>query len=78
MGSPGELAELLVSPATKNAPRVTVDVSGPRFADAAAVRALVMAADLLGAHGGALPVLRLQRPVARVLSLLGAGHLIAP
>lgn len=77
MRSSGELAELLVSLATRNARQLTVDVSGLSFVDASAVRALVLAAKLLGAQDGVLLLLRPQRPVVRVLSLLEAGHLIA-
>ena len=77
MGSTGELVEYLVSQASGETPRLAVDVSGLSFADPAAVRALARAAKVLKERGGALVLLRPQRAVAKVLSLLGADQLIA-
>jgi anti-anti-sigma factor len=51
-----------------------VDVSGLRFADSMAVRALVLAALTLKDRGGSLVLLCPQEPVARVLALTGAEH----
>jgi anti-anti-sigma factor len=54
---------------------LTVDVSGLRFADTAAIRALILAAKALKGRGGNLILLHPQRPVARVLELLGADQM---
>jgi len=54
---------------------LTIDVSGLRFADTASIRALILAAKALKERSGNLVLLHPQRPVARVLALLGADHM---
>jgi len=55
--------------------RLTIDVSGLRFADTASIRELILAAKALKERSGNVVLLRPQRPVARVLALLGADHM---
>jgi anti-anti-sigma factor len=54
---------------------LTIDVSGLRFADTASIRALILAAKALRERYGSLVLLNPQRPVARVLALLGADQM---
>src|SRR5215469_14941705 len=56
---------------------LTVDVSGLRFADTASIRELILAAKTLRNRSGTLVLLHPQRPVVRVLTLLGADHMFA-
>ena len=56
--------------------KVTVDISGLRFADAASVRSLMLAARMLTERGGQLLLLHPRAHVARVLELLGADQVI--
>jgi anti-sigma B factor antagonist len=56
--------------------RLTIDVSGLRFADTASIRTLILAAKELKSRGGSLVLLHPQQPVARVLTLLGADHIL--
>jgi anti-anti-sigma factor len=55
--------------------RLTVDVSGLRFADTASIRALILAAKALRERRGSLVLLNPRPPVARVLALLGADQM---
>ena len=55
--------------------QLTIDVSGLRFADSATIRTLVLAATTLRQRGGSLVLVRPQRPMIRVLDLLGAAHM---
>ena len=55
--------------------RLTIDVSGLRFADTASIRELILAAKAMRKRSGTLVLLHPQRPVARVLALLGADHM---
>jgi anti-anti-sigma factor len=57
-------------------PRLTVDLSGLRFADSAAIRELIRAHRAITQRGGTLELTRPQQAVARVLSLLGADHVL--
>ena len=54
---------------------LTIDVSELRFADTASIRELILAAKAMRKRSGTLVLLHPQRPVARVLALLGADHM---
>jgi anti-sigma B factor antagonist len=56
--------------------RLTVDLSRLRFADSAAVRALVLAGRALKDRGGSLELVRPQPAVARALGLLGVDQML--
>src|SRR5215469_3643400 len=56
--------------------QLTIDVSGLRFADAASIRPLALAAKALTERGGSLVVPDPQPSVARVLDLLGVDQLV--
>jgi anti-sigma B factor antagonist len=55
---------------------LTIDVSGLSFADTASIRALLLTAKALKERCGSLVLLNPQRPVARVLALLGADQMV--
>ena len=74
--SAGELSELLAGQLAGGTRQLTIDVSGLRFADSASIRVLVLAARTLRDRGGGLVLLRPQRPVAKVLALLGADQMV--
>jgi len=72
----GQLSDALnaqISPSTRH---LTVDLSGLRFADSAAVHALVDAHLALKGQGGLLELTGPQPMVARTLSLLGIDQVI--
>jgi anti-anti-sigma factor len=73
--SKAQLSALLARQLAGGTQYLTVDVSGLRFADPAAMRALILAAITLTDRGGTLVLLRPQEPVARALALTGAGHM---
>ena len=56
--------------------RLTVDLSGLRFADSAAIRELIRAHRAIAQRGGTLELTRPQPAVARVLSLLGLDQFL--
>lgn len=69
-----ELSVALTARLSGGARHLTVDISGLRFADSAAIRALVLADRALKDRGGALELVRPQPAVARALSLLGVDQ----
>ena len=71
-----QLSELLAGQLAGGTRQVTIDVSGLRFADSGAIRVLVLAARTLKERDGTLVLLHPQRPVAKVLALLGADQMI--
>ena len=71
-----QLSELLAGQLTAGTRQPTIDVSGLRFADSGAIRVLVLAARTLKERDGRLVLLRPQRPVAKVLALLGADQMV--
>lgn len=71
-----ELGAALDSQIGGGARHLTVDVSGLRFADSAAIAVLVLAARALKERGGVLELLGPQEIVARALSLLGADQVL--
>jgi anti-sigma B factor antagonist len=71
----GELSALITEQLANGTQELTVDVSGLRFADTSAIRALVLADRTLKERGGRLVLLNPQRAVYRVLTLLGADQM---
>jgi anti-anti-sigma factor len=74
--SADKLSELLARQLAGGTRQLTIDVSGLRFADSASIRALVLAARTLRERDGSLVLLDPQRPVAKVLALLGADQMV--
>ena len=54
---------------------LTIDASGLRFADTASIWALMVAGRTLRERGGRLVLRRSQRPVVKMLALLGADQM---
>ena len=71
----GQLGALMTAQLSGGTRQLTLDVSGLRFADTAAIRTLVLAARTLTERGGSLVLLRPQQAMARVLDLLGAAQM---
>jgi anti-sigma B factor antagonist len=69
-----ELTEALTAQLAIGARHLTVDLSRLRFADSAAIRALVLADRTLKKRGGGLTLTHPQPVVARALSLLGVDQ----
>jgi len=73
LASGAQLSALITAQLSGGTRQLTIDVSGLRFADSATMRTLVLAAKTLKQRGGSLVLLRPQRPIIRVLDLLGAA-----
>jgi anti-sigma B factor antagonist len=71
-----ELTEALTAQLAIGARHLTVDLSRLRFADSAAIRALVLADRTLKQRGGGLALAHPQPVVAQALSLLGVDQVI--
>jgi anti-sigma B factor antagonist len=71
-----ELSELVTAQLAGGTLHLTIDASGLSFADSASVRVLVLAARTLQQRGGGLVLLHPQRPLARMLGIMGAGQMI--
>ncbi len=71
-----ELHQVLTAQLNSGTPRLTVDLSGLRFADSAAIGELIRAHRAITQRGGTLELTRPQKAVARVLSLLGVDQVI--
>ena len=71
-----ELTDALSAQLATGARHLTVDLSRLRFADSAAIRALVLADRTLKGRGGGLALAYPQPVVARALSLLGVDQAI--
>jgi len=71
-----QLGDALNAQLASGASHLTVDLSRLRFADSAAVRALIKAHHALKHRGGTLELVGAQPEVARVLSLLGVDQAI--
>ena len=54
---------------------LTIDASELRFAGTASIRVLVLAARTLNERGERLVLLRPQRPVARIMEVLGVDDM---
>jgi anti-sigma B factor antagonist len=71
-----ELSELVTAQLSGGTLHLTIDASGLSSADSASVRVLVLAARTLQQRGGGLVLLRPQRPLARMLEIMGTGQMI--
>jgi anti-sigma B factor antagonist len=71
-----ELRQLLAAQLDSGTPLLTVDLSGLRFADSAAIGELIHAHRAITQRGGTLELTRPQPAIARVLSLLGVDQVI--
>jgi anti-anti-sigma factor len=72
----GKLSALIAGQLAGGTRHLTIDASRLRFADSASIRTLVLAGKTLRERGGSLVLLHPQRPVAKVLALLGADQVI--
>lgn len=72
----GQLSDALNAQISGGTRHLTVDLSGLRFADSAAIRTLVDAHLALQGQGGILELANPQPLVARTLSLLGIDQVI--
>ncbi len=72
----GQLGDALNGQISGGARHLTVDLSGLRFADSAAIRTLIEAHLALDRLGGTLELAGLRPEVARTLSLLGVDQVI--
>jgi anti-sigma B factor antagonist len=72
----GQLSALITGQLADGTRHLMIDMSRLRFADSASVRTLVLAGKTLKERGGHLVLLHPQRPVAKVLALLGADQMI--
>jgi anti-anti-sigma factor len=70
-----QLTRMISAQLSDGSNELTLDISGLRFIDAAAIRPLLTAAMTMNERGGTVILLRPQRPVARILALLGADHI---
>ena len=73
----GQVSDALNTQISAGARHLTVDLSGLRFADSAAIGTLVDAHLTLKNQGGTLELSGVQPAVARALSLLGVDQVIA-
>jgi anti-sigma B factor antagonist len=76
MTSAERLDALIARQLAAGASRLTIDLSGLRFADSASIRVLALAARTLTERGGGLVMLDPQPSVARVLALLGVDQFV--
>jgi anti-anti-sigma factor len=74
--SAAELSALIGAQLSDGIQKLTIDMSGLRFADAASIRTLALAASTLKERGGSLVLLSPQPPVARIMMLLGADQMV--
>ncbi len=72
----GRLGDTLNAQISSGVRHLTIDLSGLRFADSAAIGTLVEAHRALKRQGGTLELVELQPEVARTLSLLGVDQVI--
>jgi anti-sigma B factor antagonist len=72
----GQLRDALNDQISGGARRLTVDLSGLRFADSSSIRALTDAHLALRAQGGTLELVDPQPNVARILVLLGIDQVL--
>jgi anti-anti-sigma factor len=72
----GRLRDTLNAQVAGGVRHLTVDLSGLRFADSAAIGTLVEAHLALKRRGGTLELVELQPEVARTLNLLGVDQVI--
>jgi anti-sigma B factor antagonist len=73
--SVAELSALISGQLSRGTMELTIDLAGLRFADTGSIRALVLAARTLNERGGRLVLLNPQRPVTRILTVLGVDEM---
>ena len=73
----GQLGEALNAQVSSGARHLTVDLSGLRFADSAAIRTLIEAHLALTRRGGTLELAGIRPEMARIFSLLGVAQVIS-
>ena len=73
--SAAELTQALTAQLSGGARHLTVDLSRLRFANSAAISALVLAGRTLNDRAGTLELVRPQPAVARALALLGVDQM---
>jgi anti-anti-sigma factor len=71
-----QLSDLITGQLSTRTLYLMIDAAGLRFADSASIRVLLLAARTLKERGGGLVLLHPQRPIARMLALLGADGMI--
>jgi anti-anti-sigma factor len=71
-----QLSQALTAQISAGARHLTVGLSRLRFADSAAIRALVLAGRIVNDRAGTLELVRPQSAVARVLALLGMDQVL--
>jgi anti-sigma B factor antagonist len=71
-----QLDELITAQLSRGVARLVVDATELTFADSMAMRTLMLAALTLKDRGGGMVLLYPQRPVARIMSLVGADQVI--
>jgi anti-anti-sigma factor len=74
--SAAQLTALIGGQLNRGALHLTIDASGVSYLDSTSIQVLLIVARTLRARGGDLVLLRPQRPVARILTLMGADQLI--
>jgi anti-anti-sigma factor len=76
IASAAQLTALIGSQLSAGAVHLTINASGLRYADSMALHVLLVTAKILRARGGGLVLLRPQKPVAMILTLMAADQLI--
>jgi anti-anti-sigma factor len=71
-----QLSDLVTGQLSSGTLYLMIDAAGLRFADSASIRVLLLAARTLKERGGGLVLLHPQRPITRMLTLLGADGMI--
>jgi anti-anti-sigma factor len=74
--SAAQLSELISDQLAGGTTHLTIDASELSFMDSMTIRALMLVARALRGLGGGLVLLRPQKPVAEMLTLLGADQVI--
>lgn len=76
LASAEELRRLLAAELDGGATRLTIDLSGLRFADSAAIWCMIEAHRTLSERRGVLELIRPRPAVARTLTLLGVDKIL--
>ena len=76
IASAAQLTALIGDQLNAGAVHLTINASGLSYAESMALQVLLVTAKILRARGGGLVLLRPQRPVARMLTLMAADQLI--
>lgn len=76
IASTAQLTALIGGQLNAGAVHLTINASGLSYAESMALQVLLVTAKILRARGGGLVLLRPQRPVAMMLTLMAADQLI--